>query len=498
MRRLFVLLALGLLALQVNAQATGELRRFVPQAGDLDDGPQTYRFTANTGEPLSFIVQTTEGDLDPVLTLRDRSGQVLIGNDDYNYPDSRDALLEAVTIPEFGTYTLTVSAFGGTSGAYEVAMLPGYSDLSIHEDFADTGAWSVAGDGALEGADEGLRLALGQETPVTVAFSEAVSPPEDFFAQVSVSNLGAGGWSVGLAARAQSDEEYYLFLVNDRAEWRFSLHTADGERVLRDWTRHPAIRTDQARFTLGLLAADSGFETFFNGNILGRVSDTTIPDAGRLGPAVGRTRVSTGIAATFDDLVVTTPRDVDNGLLAQQLIPGTPNAMVTELQRRRLIPGSGQIVLNVGESYSEYTRPGVNILPIASGLTFADFAIGTTVYPDSVTGALGGCGLVMRSVDPTHYLLAYIDGQGGFGLSERDGDTFSPGPYAEAENWNATAGHRLLIIALGNRLHYYVDGRYVGELQTEIASGSIGNAVVNFEPADTSCRFQNTWLWQAQ
>ena len=26
--------------------------------------------------------------------------------------------------------------------------------------------------------------------------------------------------------------------------------------------------------------------------------------------------------------------------------------------------------------------------------------------------------------------------------------------------------------------------------------GGIGNAVVNFEPANTSCRFINTWLWR--
>jgi len=495
-RAFLVLAVIAVTALRLDAQADNTLTRFVPRSGEIDGEPQTFQFTGNTGEPLSFVVEATSGNLDPVLTLRDRSGQIIASNDDYNYPDSRDALLEAVTIPEFGTYTLSVSAFGNTRGEFEVTLLPGYSELAHNDDFEDVEAWKATGDGAIEDADGALILALGQETPHTVAFNEALTPPADFFAQVTATNPGVSGWTVGLAARAQSEDEYYLFLVNDRAEWRFSLQTADGERVLRDWTRHPAIRADQPRFTLGLLAADSMLEAYFNGNILGRLSDNTITAAGQLGLVVGRTRVQTGIASTFDDLYVTTPREAD-GLIAQIIPSGTPNTTVTELQRRRLIPGSGQIVLNVGESFSEYTRPGVNILPIASGLTFADFAIGTTVYPDSITGALGGCGLVVRSVDPTHYLLAYFDGQGGVGMSERDGDTFLPGLYIEVDNWNATAGHRLLVIALGNTLHYYVDGRYVGELQTELESGGVGNAVVNFETADTSCRFQNTWLWRA-
>ncbi len=54
------------------------------------------------------------------------------------------------------------------------------------------------------------------------------------------------------------------------------------------------------------------------------------------------------------------------------------------------------------------------------------------------------------------------------------------------------------MVAVGPVLHLYVDGGYVGALETGLESGGLGNAVVNFESADTSCRFQNTWLWRSE
>src|SRR5690606_2479466 len=94
---------------------------------------------------------------------------------------------------------------------------------------------------------------------LVVALNDELTPPADFFAQVRVSDLPGTDWSVGLVARAQADDEYYLFLVNARGEWRFSAQTPDGERVVRDWNRHPSIRADLPTFTVGLLAAGSGF-----------------------------------------------------------------------------------------------------------------------------------------------------------------------------------------------------------------------------------------------
>ncbi len=496
-RGLIVVLWLALIAVQIDAQAAGALVPFEPVEGSLDGDSASYSFTGRTGEPLSFRVEATSGDLDPMLTIRGTNGQVVIGNDDYDYPNSPDALLQAFSIPDFGTYTAVVSAFGETAGDYRLTLLPGYALEWESEDATLTPGWAV-GDTALEASDDGVTFGP-TDSAVAVALHDGTTPPANFFAQATVQDVGGSDWSVGLAARAQSDQAYYLFLVNSSGEWRYSVQTPDGEQVIHDWTRHPSIRADLQSFTVGLLAAGSGFDLFFNGNILGRVSDSTYREAGQLGLAVRRTRAGAAVTARFSDLRVTIPDGDDEGpLVTQPLLVGTGNAMVIELQRRMLIPGTGQLVLNLPESFSQYTRPGVNLLGLASGLTFGDFAIGATVYADSVTGALGGCGLVLRMTEPTRYLLAYIDGLGGYGLSERDGEAFLPGLYGESDDWNASAGHHLLVVAVGPVLHLYVDGGYVGALETGLESGGLGNAVVNFESADTSCRFQNTWLWRSE
>jgi hypothetical protein len=489
------LVCLCLFPAAVSAQTT-TLRPYEPVEGSLDGDSVSYSFTGRTGEPLSFRVTATSGDLDPVLTIRGTSGQVVISNDDYDYPENTDALLQAVTIPDFGTYTAVVSAFGDTAGGFTLTMLPGYALAWPHDDPTQTPGWTV-GETALEESEDGLTFGPS-EGNLAVALNPDVMPPADFFGQAQVQNLSGSDWSTGLAARVQSAQEYVLFLVNGRGEWRFSVQTPEGERVIRDWTRHPNIRADLASFTVGMLAAGSSYDLFFNGNILGRISDSTYTDAGELGLVVGRTRSTAQVSGRFNNLSATIPDISEQGpLITQPLLLGTGNAMVIDLQRRMLIPGTGQLVLNLPESFSQYTRPGVNTIGLASNLTFSDFAMGTTVYADSVTGALGGCGLILRMSEPTRYVLAFIDGKGGYGMSQREGDTFSEGIYAESPNWSNTTGHHLLVTAVGPELHYYVDGIYAGTLETDLLSGGVGNAVVNFESADTSCRFQNTWLWRS-
>lgn len=494
--RILMILCVVLLAARVEAQSGGTLVPFEPVDGTIDGDSATFTFTGRTGEPLSFRVESTSGDLDPVLTIRDTQGRTLISNDDYDYPENEDSVLQALTIPDFGTYSAVVSAFGDTSGDFTLTLLPGYALEWPQDDATQTPGWMV-GDAAVEADEAGLTLAPG-ETGLTVALNDEATPPADFFGQATVQDLTGSDWSVGMAVRAQSDTAYYLFLVNGRGEWRFSVQTPEGERMIRDWTRHPSIRADLSSFTVGVLAAGSGFDLFFNGNILGRVSDSTYTEPGALGLAVGRTRVLADVSARFSDLHVTLPDRSDGGpLVTQPLLLGTGNAMVIDLQRRMLIPGTGQLVLNLAESFSQYTRPGVNVLGLASGLTFSDFAIGTTVYANSVTGALGGCGLILRMDEPTRYVLAYIDGQGGYGMAERDNGAFLPGVFAQATDWTPSDGHHLLVVAIGPELLYYVNGAYVGALETSLESGGVGNAVVNFESADTSCRFQNTWLWRS-
>jgi hypothetical protein len=494
--KLFVPVTL-LLTLGAPARAqTSTLVPYVPIEGALNGDAQSWTFSGRTGEPLSFMVEAISGDLDPVLTISDQTGNRLITNDDYNYPDSRDSLLEAITIPELGTYTATVSAFGETSGDFKLTMQPGYGSLG-YEDTFDTSNWSPVDAATSVSQNESFTLNLQQDHLIGTAVDNSADALDDFHAEVSLSNVIGSNWVVGITARQQGANNYYLFGVNHRGEWRFSVHTPDGDRVIRDWLRHPAIRAGETRFTLRLMAAGSSFDFFYNNNIVGRISDSTLTEPGRVGLAVGTTSIASVTSAQFDDLIVTVPVQINGaGVTAQQLMIADGLWMVQELQRRRLIPGEGDMVLNVAESFAEYARPGVNVLPLASGSTFNNLVLGATVYPDITADTATGCGLVFRSEDATHYTLAYVDGTGAYGLSQRNGETFGPGIYGENPLLASRDSHHLLVIANGNTLLYYIDGNYAGTLDNPAVDGSIGEAVVNFEPLYSSCHFVNTWLWR--
>ena len=57
---------------------------------------------------LSFRARAVSGDLDPMIAVENSAGNILMRNDDYDAPNSRDALLEGVTLSDTGTYTVKI------------------------------------------------------------------------------------------------------------------------------------------------------------------------------------------------------------------------------------------------------------------------------------------------------------------------------------------------------------------------------------------------------
>lgn len=491
------LVVLALLALVFGiAQAQEDLSLFTPVTGTLDSGDtDTWTFQAADGAMLSIHVRATSGDLDPVLTIRDNSNNVLFSNDDFDYPDSADALLEGLTIPGTGAYRATVSGFGETSGEYELIMLPGFADLAHQESFEDTASWQSSDETEVIIGNNRLALIVSGAQQRTIVTDEDGDTWDDFYVHVDVPELtGAQGWQVGLTVRQQDEQNYYLYSLNDRGQWRFLVVTDEGERVIRDWSEHPAIIPGSITFSLGLLVNETGFDFFYNGQLVGRLTDDTLTDAGEVG-LVAETPSALGseVTAQFRNLTLTTPLATDYH--PQQLLTGNSSVMIQELQRRQLIPPSGQMDLVVPESFVTFNRPGVNVLPLGGSETYGNFALGTTLTWEIGDPNLpGGCGLTMRTTEPNDYLLAYLDQTGTYGLSQRSGDDFEPGIFGEGLAL-APDRQRLLVIANGAELLYYINGQLVGTLDSAEVAGTIGNAVVNFEANITSCQFTDTWIW---
>lgn len=72
-----------------------------------------YTFDGRRGEFVSITLETNEGDLDPLLSVLDPDGNLLVALDDGL---GRGTRLESLRIPRNGTYTIVVTRFGGALG----------------------------------------------------------------------------------------------------------------------------------------------------------------------------------------------------------------------------------------------------------------------------------------------------------------------------------------------------------------------------------------------
>jgi hypothetical protein len=485
--------ALGYVLPPVRAQERLILYETRQGAIDLPNATQVWAFDGREGEMLSFNVQPQD-TLDPQISVLDRDANVIISNDDAT-PETRAAILEGITIARTGSYTLVVGGYGGTTGAYTVALVRGYANVRHEERFNALGSWSSSNTIAEIAAQNGV-LAVGLRGIGVDTFSTDANLSNDlrqFYAEMQVNVLQAvDGWAAGISVYQQAANGYAIML-NQRGQWRMIRKEGDTEQVLRDWSEHPAIRADQREFRLGVLANNGDFEVFYEGYYIGQVRDDNPLRGAPIGAYV-RTgeRSNATINAQFDDVFVTTPSLVP--IFPTQLEVSTPQLTVQALQRRLLLPNGGELVFVVAESSTELNTAGVGRFMLGRGATFARLVIGTTLTVNSSAGD-AGCGVVIHNVDDDTYTLAYLTRDGEYGLNARDGDVFQAGLYGQNATW-AQGSHDLLLIADETRWHYYIDQRYVGTLQGVGATGTVGNAAINFSVASTQCAFRDTWVWR--
>jgi hypothetical protein len=465
---------------------------------------QSWSFSGQEGGVVSVLVTST-GELDPVLELRNSSGQVLITNDDFAYPGRRDALLQAITLPRIDTYTASVYGFGDTIGDYTLTLFPGYGETALDEDFEPFTGWQADGtdSAALESVDGGAVLTLDGVRELARVERSGADMLEDFFAQVSVNVQRGRGWRAGLALRG-TDDGYYALALGESGSWRLDYISDDGAaRQVRDWTAHPAIVAGASRFTFGVLVNGATFDVFYNGAWVGQAveTQTDAPDVGQAGLYGGTSdAVGSGMVAAYDDFMITLPlRLGETEIMPTALVPGGQALTVQELERRRVIPTGGNLALNVPESSGRQVEPGVNRVLLGRGAAFGDYVLHTsftltTGSPESLVG----CGLLLGNLSETEHAVAFLDRRGGYGISARDGENYEPGLFGENEAFAGGQRHTLVVVKQGTRAELFVDRQHVGGLDLPgamDAPAQIGNAVINYERSDTSCNFSDTWVW---
>lgn len=479
-----------------SAAQAGNLVFNQPVTGIItSSSPAEWRFTAQNGEMLSFVLRPDDTAFDPVLTIFDSTGTALISNDDFAPPD-RAAVLEGITIPRSGSYTASISGYAGSTGSYSLTMLPGYSELHHADDFATSTGWAADGD-SLNGAvrEGGLALSISGVAVLGTARGAQVPLSADYYAQVNVRGItGQGGWIVGMTARQQTADDAYVYQVSDQGLWR-ALRLINGTpTLLRDWGSHPAIIPGENAFRLGILANGTRLEFFYNGSYLGGENSIELRD-GSSGVLVATLNTADGeTRAQFDDLLITTPQSNPFAHNPQQLMSSGTGAVAQELERRRLIPTGGGLGFLIESGFAEYGSEGVTRFPLVRGASYTNFALGTTVSWDSVQQGMTGCGLVFRDTAERDYTLAFVDQTGGYGVSRRVGDIFEPGIFGEGLALSS-GPYNLLVIAHDATVIYYVDGVYRGIMDNPSTAGEVGIAVVNYAAVYTACDFRNTWIW---
>jgi hypothetical protein len=491
----------------ITAQSVA-LEPFLPFEGTIGapGGSDSWTFTGLEGQVISLSAVGVNG-LDPTLSLSNSSGQTLTTNDDYAYPGRSDALLQAITLPRIDTYTVTVSGYAQTTGDYTLMLLPGYAERSEVDDFSDTSAraWDTADDtGTLTQTDGEARFSLPEPRLIGRLTRRTLPQLTDFYAQIDIDiERAPSGWRAGLALRS-TEVGYYAAIIGSQGAWRLEFINPDGSvRVVRDWTNHPAIVAGVTDFRLAVLVNGAGFDVFYNNASVGQAveTDSVAPTQGTVGLVASTPdTLSADLTVAFDNLVMTVPQHLGGAnIMPSRLVTGGQALTIQELERRRVIPAGGTLALTVPESSGRQFEAGVGRILLGRGVTFTDMVLHTTFTLQAAdSSALVACGLLFAHQSDTRHVVAFLDTQGGYGISARDGENFTPGQFNDGAASAGTGRHSLIVVRRGAQVDLWVDRQHIGAytLPSELlGAGQIGNAVVNYQRGETTCNFADTWVW---
>ncbi len=474
------------------------------QLGDIIDASlapgdtHRYTFVALELTLLSIRVEALTDTLDPRFELLDRDDRLIAANDDYDYPATHDAAIQALVLRSSSTYTISVSGHGGSGGDYRLHLLPGFDVLAIRDATMSKSDWQVAfSDTALDISESSLYAVELEGFARTAVLIGAHLPQEqDVYIEATFDTVTSPvDWKVGLVYRYQSPENYHRILLSKTGFWRVE-RIENGELdVVRNWSTHPAIVPGEPDFRLGVLASGRHIDVVYNGQVVGSAADASPPMPGGLGIVVRSDEVSGGLLSfAVRQTLVTLPTRVNGSILfPPQILNRLDYLMARDLARKQLVPAGHSVSFVQQESSVRHVRAGVTRISIASERQYEQFALGASLSFDVYGEGNGGCGLFFHFNNDEHYTLAYTTRQGDFGVSRRNGDGFEPGIYGKRSPPNESEQY-LLIIATDEAIHYFLDEEHVGSMPSQPRVGSVGIAVVNYNSVETSCKFDGLWV----
>jgi hypothetical protein len=499
-RAIFVLIVLGVSLHVVYAQPTPVDVGMIID-GELDPTtPQLYSLTALESSVVSLSVRVTGGTLDPIVRILDSSGRLIVENDDFNYPDTSRAILQSLVMPKTDTYTIEVSAFGDTSGRYELSIQRGYDQLEIHDVDVAVTDWRADGtqDMTTAPVNEKLYVEMTGIAQTGTLLAEHFPVVQDFYYEATLRDiLSTSSWQIGVVFRYIDPTSYYRVMFSDQGYWQLEHVSEDVVTVVQDWRTHPAIVAGVADFTLGVMVNGASIHVVYNGQIVGTVYDDTVTDAGRVGvTAITPDAFSSRVTFILDSVLMTTPSLVDDRLqFPMRLVGQNLNAYTALLERQQVVPIGGELALTAPSTTIRNVEAGVSRFPIASTVAFREFIMSGDLTVSTLTDGIGGCGFTFNETADNVYTLVYINQANEYGVSQRDGDTFDAGMYGTLSSTQDAQTRKVTIVVLADVIYLYIDALFVDKMPYTASSGELGTAVVNFDAVDTTCTSDNLWLW---
>lgn len=497
--RAFLLAAILLVSLApLNAQDVRLNLGDIVEASLAPGDSHRYSFVALELTLLSVRVEALSDSLDPRFEIFDRENRLIVANDDYDYPATRDAAIQALVLNTTSTFTIAVSGHGGSGGDYRLHLVPGFDVLALQEPTLDKSDWQVAfSDTALDISESSLyAIELEGYARTAVVLAQHLPPEQDVYLETEFHAVTSTvDWKVGLVLRYQSADDYLRVLLSKTGFWRLD-RIENGDLVqVRDWSTHPAIVPGEPDFRLGVLVSGQHIDVVYNGQVVGSASDNASPKTGKLG-IVMRTDERSGGLMSFAvrETIVTVPTRASGELMfPARILKRQDYLMAHDLARKQLVPAGHNVSFVQRESSVRHVRAGVTRIAIAPDRQYEQFALGASLTLTTSEAGNGGCGLFFHYNDDNHYTLAYATAEGEFGVSRRSGEQFEAGIYGKRTTPD-NAQHYLLIIATDEVIHYFLDEEYVGSMPSQPRVGSFGIAVVNYDVVETSCQFDDLWL----
>lgn len=501
----FALAGWGAARPAVHAQAPPTLAFFTPVRAVLDDTTpaREYVFEGYAHQVVSVIAVTVDGDLDPVVQVIDAQGVLVSENDDIE-SRVRDAGLEALMLPESGTYTVRVMRYeganGGTSGQVELTLTPGFARVVWRERF-DAGAlsWVTPQGEQLALSSGGLRLRVTAPEAAVRAFPPGAGEYKSFYMESKARVFGFTQYAeFGLVLRAQGVDRAraYVVKINTEGQWSVALQDETGEFVLRSWSDNAALEADE--WHIAALVRGDRLDVYANNTLLGTVTDGRLRTAGAVGLYAARPEdQADSVTIIFDDVSLTARLGTTYSGLPMSLATWNsrdPALMIAELaEGGHITPAAAHDLFLTDKTLSVLTSNTLIELIGSELAVYRDFVLSAHVRA-LTTGDDAGCGLVYRWQDERNLDLVFIDSAGGFGVVQARDAALTRNAYALDPMVNADGSH-LLALVRGSEVALYINGALVTQEAVQPGEGRVGVVLLNYADVPADCFWSDIWVW---